>query len=270
MKTLAATLALVIAAASLSLAAPEKFDPLPRKQEILKLFVDEFVKLTPGTDPYPRSFLMGSKEAADQQPVHEVTLTKSFAIAKNEVTQELYQVVMGVNPSKWKGPRNAVELTTWHDAVAFCAKATEILRAGKMIGATETIRLPSEAEWEYACRAGTKSAWSFGDDVGALAQFGWYNGNSKGFDPPVGQKKANPWGLFDMHGYNWEWVQDDYAPNYDKATTDGRPFAGAKDSDKVIRGGAWSAPAEASRSAHRHHAKADQKDDTLGFRCVKE
>lgn len=270
MKSIAFALAACAAAVSLTAAAPEKFDPFPRKKEILKLFVEEFVPLTPGKGPHPQSFRMGSTDAADQQPVHEVTLGKPFAVAKNEVTQELYQVVIGINPSKWKGPRNAVELTTWHDAVAFCDKVTALLREEKLIGATEKIRLPSEAEWEYACRAGTKTAWSFGDDLNDLTQYCWYNGNSKGFDPPVGQKKANPWGLFDMHGYNWEWVQDDYAADYAKTPRDGTAFVGAAGSDKVIRGGAWSAPANASRSAHRFHAKAAQKDDTLGFRCVKD
>jgi formylglycine-generating enzyme required for sulfatase activity len=213
---------------------------------------------------------MGSKGAADQQPIHEVTINSPFAIGKNEVTQELYQVVMGNNPSKWKGPRNAVEMTTWHDAAAFCAKATSLMRTAKLIGATEAIRLPSEAEWEYACRAGTTSAWSFGDDLAKLTDYCWYDANSKGHDPPVGMKKANPWGLFDMHGYNWEWVHDDYAASYDKSPTDGSPHAGPKGSDKIVRGGAWNAPASASRSAHRRPVAANVKDDTIGFRCVKQ
>jgi formylglycine-generating enzyme required for sulfatase activity len=272
MKRLFAVLALaanVVALARLSSASQKDFDPIPRKQEILKLFVDEFVTLTPGMKPYPRSFLMGSTNADDQQPVHEVALAGPFAMAKNEVTQELYQVVMGNNPSKWKGPRNAVELTSWHDANAFCGKATELLRAAKLFDAKTKVRLSTEAEWEYACRAGTKTAWSFGDDLGDLTEYCWYNANSKGHDPPVGLKKGNPWGLFDMHGYNWEWVQDDYAPDYKNAPKDGKAFVGPAGADKVVRGGAWNAPANASRSAHRHHAKADHKDDTLGFRCVK-
>ncbi len=266
MKHLPLTLAILAALSSLTSASQKDFDPLPRKAEILKLFADEFV-MVPGKAPY--SFVMGSSAATDQRPEHEVTLGREFAMAKNEVTQELYQVVMGVNPSKWKGPRNAVELTTWRDAHAFCEKATELLRAAKLIDAKATIRLPSEAEWEFACRAGTTTAWSFGDDLTKLTDYCWYNANSKGHDPPVGMKKANLWGLFDMHGYNWEWVQDDYAPDYKNAPKDGKPFVGPAGSDKVIRGGAWNAPAEASRSAHRHHAKADHKDDTLGFRCVR-
>lgn len=272
-RTLLVLLALAgLVAAIPSATAQKDFDPFPRKAEILKIFADEFVTLTPGKGVYPKSFMMGSKESDDQQPVHEVTFPKPFAIAKNEVTQELYQVVMGVNPSKWKGPRNAVELTTWNDAAAFCVKATKELREAKLIGEKETIRLPSEAEWEYACRAGTTTAWSFGDDLAKLTDYCWYKDNSKGHDPPVGLKKGNPWGLFDMHGYNWEWVADDYAATYKDTPKSGAAYANPdpKAAEKVIRGGAWNAPAEASRSAHRHHAKAEHKDDTLGFRCVKE
>jgi formylglycine-generating enzyme required for sulfatase activity len=267
---LAALFTTAVLLAGFGPAAQKDFDPFPRKKEILKLFADEFVTLTPGTGRFPRSFAMGSPAAADQQPVHDVAFARGFALAKYEVTQELYQVVMGENPSKWKGPRNAVELTTWHDANAFSVKATDLLRAGKWIDVKAKIRLPSEAEWEYACRAGTKSAWSFGDNLDDLTAYCWYKDNSKGHDPPVGLKKPNPWGFYDMHGYNWEWVADDYAASYKDAPKDGKAFAGPAGSDKVIRGGAWNAPADASRSAHRHHAKADHKDDTLGFRCVKE
>lgn len=266
MRSLSCLAALTLAA--VTAAAPDAFDPLPRKDEILKRFVDEFVELKPGTDPHPKSFRMGSDAAPDQKPARDVTFAKPFSIAKNEVTQELYWVVMGGNPSKWKGPRNAVELTSWHDAVEFCKKATALLRDSKRIAANQTVRLPSEAEWEYACRAGTTTAWSFGDDVGDLTHYCWYNRNSKGFDPPVGQKKANPWGLFDMHGYNWEWVADDYVADYRNAPTDGSAVTSVGAEHKVIRGGAWSAPAEASRSAHRDHKPATFKDDTLGFRCV--
>ena len=129
--------------------------------------------------------------------------------------------------------------------------------------------MPSEAEWEYACRAGTTTAWSFGDDVAMLGKHAWFKENSAGNDPPVGKKAPNPWGLYDMHGYNWEWCQDDWAADYKDAPTDGsaRSVDGAK--DKVIRGGAWPTPADTTKSAYRTHAAADRRDDTIGFRCVK-
>jgi formylglycine-generating enzyme required for sulfatase activity len=235
---------------------------------ILKRFADEFVELTPGAGKFPASFQMGSAEAADSQPVRMVTL-KPFAICKYETTQELYEAVLGANPAKWKGRRNSIEEVSWHDAIAFCDKVTMRLREAKLLGAKERIRLPSEAEWEYACRAGTTTAWSFGDDAKLLGKHAWFKDNSPGNDPPVGAKSANPWGLYDMHGYNWEWCLDDWAGDYKDAPNDGSARRVEKAKDKVIRGGAWPTPANTTTSAHRAHAAADRRDDTIGFRCVK-
>lgn len=244
-------------------------DPTPRKAEILKRFAEDFIALSPGTGKYPASFIMGSKEAEDEQPPHKVTFAYPFAIDKYEVTQELYHVVMGKNPSKWKGLRNAVEVVSWAEANEFCDKATNALRQAKLLSGKERIRLASEAEWEYACRAGTTTAWSHGDDLEGLGKFCWYKANSKGFDPPVGEKAANPWGLYDMHGYNWEWVADDWEAGYQGAPTDGSPrkVPGAK--DRVIRGGSWADSADAARSAARFHVPASTHNDKLGFRCVR-
>src|SRR4051794_5000659 len=182
---------------------------LPAREEkkpdrVLKRFADEFVELTPGKGKSPASFEMGSssdKAPKAEKPAVKVTFKYAFSVAKYEVTQELYARVSGKNESKWKGKRNSVEMITWDDAVAFCEKATTLLRKEKLITDKEVIRLPSEAEWEYACRAGTKTAYSFGDDVTDLTLYAWYSENSKGHDPPVGKKKGNPWGLYDMHGY---------------------------------------------------------------------
>ncbi len=250
--------------------AQKDFDPVPRKEEILKRFADEFLKITPGKAPYPAGFMMGSKGSPAESPVREVRFDYSFAMAKYEVTQELYQIVMGNNPAKWKGPRNSMELVTYPQAEEFCRKATKELRQRKLIAETEAIRLPSEAEWEYACRAGTTTAYSFGDDVEKLTTFGWYKKNAPGNDPPVGMKKANPWGLFDMHGYNWEWVSDDWMPNYEKAPNDGSPVISGTDKErhKVIRSGSWNDGPDAARSAYRGHHPADGMTDAIGFRCV--
>src|SRR5438067_5273996 len=124
---------------------------------VLRMFAEEFVQLTPGTGKFPASFLMGSGKdsPAAEQPAHEVTFRAPFAIARYEVTQELYEALAGHNPSRWKGPRNSVEKVSWHEADVFCHKATEALRRRNLLGPGEVIRLPSEAEWEYACRAGT-------------------------------------------------------------------------------------------------------------------
>ncbi len=239
------------------------------KEEILQLFVSEFVKITPSTGKFPSSFEMGSEKGEpSEKPVHKVTFAYPFSMAKYEVTQELYEVIMGENPSRWKGPRNSVEKMSWKDAWEFCRKVTKELRDRKLIGESQEVRLPTEAEWEYTCRAGTTSEYSFGDDVNELTHYGWYRGNSKGHDPPVGAKKPNPWGLYDMHGYVWEWVADDWSENYENVPTDGSSYLNPKAEHKVMRGGSWAHPAEQCRSAFRQHASPDAGDDKIGFRCV--
>jgi formylglycine-generating enzyme required for sulfatase activity/outer membrane protein assembly factor BamB len=236
------------------------------KDSILKRFHGEFVLLTPGKDKFPESFVMG--EAGKPGVSLKVTFKHPFAMAKYEVTQELYEALMDKNPSRWKGPRNSVEKISWHEAVEFCRKATAELRRMKLIGADEVIRLPSEAEWEYACRAGTTTKYSFGDADADLGAYAWFTGNAKGNDPPVGAKKPNPWGLYDMHGYVWEWCADSWRGDLANTPTDGRPFR-AETKVWVIRGGSWKDKADACASASRRGVAADTLDDGIGFRCVK-
>jgi formylglycine-generating enzyme required for sulfatase activity len=248
-------------------------DPMPRKAAILKRFAEEFVPITPGQGKFPESFMMGTDKGGhdNERPAHKVTFKYSFAMAKYEVTQELYHVVAGSNPAKFRGLRNGIDRVSWHDAVAFCEKATKQLRDAKLIGANERIRLPSEAEWEYCCRAGTTTAWSFGDDVADLGKYSWFKENSAKEDPPVGAKLANPWGLYDMHGYVWEWCQDTWHPDYTGANPrpdDGRAWESS--TDRVLRGGAYPDPPDMQRCAFRHHAPADTRTGAIGFRCVKE
>jgi formylglycine-generating enzyme required for sulfatase activity len=237
---------------------------------VLKRFVDEFIPLTPGKGKHPASYVMGTEGGeAPEKPAHKVTFAAPFAVARYEVTQELYQSVMGQEPSKWKGPRNSVEKVTWDEAVAFCRKATEVLRARKLIRPDEEVRLPSEAEWEYACRAGTTTAYSFGDAVKDLTEYAWYKDNSKGHDPPVGKKRGNPWGFHDMHGYVWEWVADGWHPDYKDAPADGSVWQGGQKGEKVIRGGSWAHPADMCRSAYRRALPVGTRSDAVGFRCVR-
>jgi formylglycine-generating enzyme required for sulfatase activity len=246
--------------------------PTDAQKKILKLFSDEFVELTPGKGKFPASFKMGSagKAApASEKPVVKVTFAYPFAIAKYEVTQELYEAVIGKNPSRWRGPRNSVEMVSWEEANAFSTKVTALLRAQKLLQGGEVIRLPTEAEWEYACRSGTKTAWSFGDDVADLGAHSWYSANSKGHDPPVGKKKPNPWGLYDMHGYVSEWCADDWFPTLEGAPTDGKPRARKDQKDRVIRGGSFADPPDSHRSAFRDHKPLTFRSDRIGFRCVK-
>jgi formylglycine-generating enzyme required for sulfatase activity len=146
-----------------------------------------------------------------------------------EVTQAQYEAVMGTNPSYFKGQTNPVENAFWEDATEFCKKLSEKTR--------QTVRLPTEAEWEYACRAGTQTAFSFGDDPSALGDYAWHAGNSGERSHPVGQKKPNAWGLYDMHGNIWEWCADRYG-KYPKgfATDPSGPTTG---DTRVSRGGSW-------------------------------
>jgi formylglycine-generating enzyme required for sulfatase activity len=249
--------------------------------KLLKTFRQEFVEITPGEGKFPAAFQMGTKEGdSTERPAHEVTLKSRFAMAKYEVPQNLYEAVMGHNPSKWKGPRNSVEMFDFAEAQEFCRKLTARLRQAKLIDEQEEIRLPSEAEWEYCCRAGTTTAYSFGekatkeDDTGKLASilnaYGWHTGNAAGNDPPVGALKPNPWGLYDMHGYLWEFVADPWHENYQDAPRDGKVWTSAETAPRrTIRGGSWQDRHEFLRSATRRPFESAAKNDGVGLRCVK-
>ncbi len=242
-------------------------------QDPLELFDSEFVAINPGQGAFPATFAMGSADEANSQPVHEVTLTGSFSIAKYEVPQNLYQQVMGINPSKWKGPRNSVEMLTPAEAAEFCGKITKLLQGRKLIAANEEIRLPTEVEWEYCCRAGTTTRYSFGDKAQAagdadpkatlLDKYGWHHGNAAGNDPPVGELAPNPWGLYDMHGYLSEICSTPWTSDYADGTK------ADADGTVVMRSGSWKDSHPQLSSASRRKFAQDGKDDAVGFRCVK-
>lgn len=254
----------MLAAASLLTA-----DPTAEQVELLKVFRSEFVAITPGEGKFPRTVRLGDATLDVAQPVHEVTLKKPFQMAKYEAPQDLWEAIMGENPSRWKGKRNSAEMFTWDESVEFCRRTTEWMRAAKLIGPRESIRLPTEAEWEYCARAGTVTSYSFGDDEAKLGEYGWFTGNAAGNDPPVGAKKPNAWGLYDMHGYLWEWCADAWHETYDGAPTDGTAWTqnGAVDR-RVLRGGSWKDPAARLRSGYRMSAPAAARDDAVGLRCV--
>lgn len=253
----------------------------PTTLDLLKTFDSEFVPINPGEKGFPKTFMMGTEKGpATEGPAHAVSLASSFAMAKYEVPQNLYEAVLGNNPSKWKGPRNAVEMFDFNHAQSFCRKATTLMRDARLLAADEEIRLPSEAEWEYCCRAGTQTAYSFGDSAvkpgddgvkaGVLSDFAWHTGNAAGNDPPVGAKKPNAWGLYDMHGYLWEFVSDAWHDTYSNAPADGSSWKSDEQSPRrVIRGGSWKDRHEALRSAHRRPIAEEAEDDAVGLRCVK-
>jgi formylglycine-generating enzyme required for sulfatase activity len=267
---LAATVLSCLSLAFTSRAAElDAAEPDAAQRELLKTFRDEFVTLTPGAGEFPVEFSMGSADGpASERPVHTVTLRHPFAIACYEVPQNLWRAVMGSNPSRWKGERNSVEMLSHDDAVEFCRRATDAMRAATLITPRQVIRLPSEAQWEYAARAGAKTKFSFGDDPRDLDDYGWFNGNAAGNDPAVGAKRPNAWKLHDVHGYLWEWCADPWHENYEGAPTDGSVWPGGDAQRRVLRGGSWKDPAERSTSSTRRGEPRTLKDDAVGLRCV--
>jgi formylglycine-generating enzyme required for sulfatase activity len=214
-------------------------------------------------------FLMGSPESdpdADKRefPQHELTVP-SFSIGKYPVTQAQWQTVMGNNPSYFNNdrPQNPVEQVSWNDCQEFCRKLSQLTG--------QRYRLPSEAEWEYACRAGTTTRYSFGDDAAQLGDYGWYNENSENRTHSVGQKKLNPWVLYDMHGNVWEWCEDDFHKSYKGAPSNGSPWKGnswQNNTRKMIRGGSWDHGAKDCRSSVRGDTDPDYRYAVIGFRVV--
>ncbi|MBS0201717.1 MAG: formylglycine-generating enzyme family protein [Planctomycetes bacterium] len=274
------TLTLLIGNCESALWAADDNEPDSKSAALLKTFAEEFVAISPGEGKFPKSFQMGSDSGpANERPVHKVTFGYKFAIARYEVPQNLYEAVMGKNPSRWKGPRNSVEMMTWKDATEFCQKVTVALRKQKLIADDEEIRLPTEAEWEYCCRAGTTTRYSFGDDAQMdgdqgnkarlLDMYGWHTGNAAGNDPPVGALKPNPWGLYDMHGYLWEFTADHWSDDYDHAPEDGAAMSVEPNDGHVLRSGSWKDKFDRLTSTARRKIANTDADDAVGFRCVK-
>jgi formylglycine-generating enzyme required for sulfatase activity len=213
------------------------------------------------------SFTMGADKNFenandDATPQHRVSINKPLYLGTYEVTQAQWAAVMGNNPSNYKGWSNPVEQVSWDDIQVF------IQRLNQKEGHTR-YRLPTEAEWEYAARAGTESTYSFGDDAGQLGRYAWYGENyDSGFTHPVGQKQPNAWGLYDMHGNVWEWVQDWYGERYYSNSPGTDPKGPSSGSNRVIRGGSWNLNAEYCRSAYRDYIAPDYRYYIMGFRMA--
>jgi formylglycine-generating enzyme required for sulfatase activity len=204
------------------------------------------------------TFMMGSPESEEGREKgevqHEVTLSKDFYLGVTEITQAQYQKVMGENPSYYQGDKvqgdssnHPVEWVSREDAAEFCNKLSALPKERK---AGRVYRLPTEAEWEYACRAGSKSAYSFGDERDSLGDYAWFSENGDGKSHPVGKKKPNAWGLYDMHGNVWEWCSDWDGKYPNGAVSD--PVGPLEGSYRVFRGGSWCIGAASCRSANRN------------------
>ncbi|HZG83995.1 formylglycine-generating enzyme family protein [Paenibacillus sp.] len=216
----------------------------------------EFVLIRSG------SFTMGSSLHAgdgDEAPEHKVTITKPFYLGKYEVTQEQWEDIMGYNPSQFKGDRRPVDSVSWEEAQIFLKKLQD--KTGQKFG------LPTEAQWEYAARAGTRTTWDFGDSESILGDYAWFGENSGDETHPVGQKKPNAWGLFDMYGNVQEWCNDWYANPYPEGDVSDPQGPGSGDS-RVLRGGAWGDDFTMVRSAYRNASGADAKTPGIGLRVV--
>lgn len=225
----------------------------------------EFVSIPSG------SFQMGAPEGedgsnGDERPVHTVTFAYSFQIMTTEVTQGMWEELMGSNPASDNGvgSDHPVYNVSWQDCQEFIAEMNEL-------DPDFSYRLPTEAEWEYCCRAGTHTRYYWGDDLQQrLIQYNaWYEHTAGGETCPVAHKNPNSWGLFDMSGNVNEWCQDWSHFNYDGAPSDGSAWETPATSDRVFRGGSWNTVSVGCRSAFREPGNPDSGSSTIGFRLVR-
>jgi len=217
----------------------------------------------------PGSFDMGSPKSEegrwpDEDSVHRVTLSSGFWMGRFPVTQAQWKCVMGDNLPNCEGDRRPVVGVSWHDCAEFCARLTSMERAAGCLPSGMGYRLPTEAEWEYACRAGNQGA-----RYGSLDSIAWYDQNNGGKIHPVGQKQPNRWGLYDMLGNVWEWCQDDWHSRYQGAPSDGSAWVDSpRGCYRIRRGGCWNSDASNCRAAYRSSIAPGHHSSLLGFRVV--
>ncbi|MEO5347440.1 MAG: formylglycine-generating enzyme family protein [Magnetococcus sp. YQC-9] len=217
------------------------------------------------------SFLMGSDPTVDkqavatEQPVHAVEISQPFYLGKFEVTQAQWQLIMGYNQSAFQGPNLPVETVSWPQIQQFFQRLNEKER-------TTSYRLPTEAEWEYAARAGSRTIRPWGDGIEEMEKHAWFGydqGNALRHTHPVGKLAPNAWGLYDMLGNVWEWVADKYDHRYYTQSPSRDPRGGEHGEDRVVRGGSWNNAAEYVRVANRHYYYEKHRNEMVGFRVAK-
>jgi formylglycine-generating enzyme required for sulfatase activity len=274
-RALSRVAAVVALAAAFLLLCLDVYSGARDPKEITTASGVRMVALSSGT------FMMGDAKGEIDEHRHEVTVSP-FAIDESEVTQDEYERVMGENPSKVKGGGNPVEQVRWSDAVRYCNERSRLdglepaydLKTWTCRFEANGYRLPTEAEWEYAARAGSETPYSFGKSGSDLKRHAWYEANSGGKPKPVQQRRPNAWGLHDMHGNVWEWCNDFYGVDYYRKSPEKDPRGPASGDKKVLRGGCWNSAPDACRSAYRYNENPGYTDacfgyDIYGFRCVR-
>jgi formylglycine-generating enzyme required for sulfatase activity len=234
----------------------------PLQQTVINSIGMEFVLIPAGRFTMGSSFGIGN---TDEYPPHNAIISHPFYLQKTEVIQRQWKEVMGDNPSDFQkcGDDCPVESVSWEDAHKFIKKLNQREK-------TDKYRLPTEAEWEYACRAGTTTLFSFGNDKNKLIEHAWFRSDSNIGTHKVGIKKPNGWGLYDMHGNVWEWVEDDWHKTYDGAPADGSAWIDElRGADRVIRGGSWAHGTDQCRSAYRSSLVPDVSNNVVGLRLVR-
>lgn len=256
---------------------PTTITPNIKESSSLKT-VENFIQIPKG------SFIMGSDDYIDEQPRHRVTINYNLAISKYQVSiKEYLEFVQSTrsNYPEWlnRNDKKFLRVTTmthykninlnddapivgvsWENAKAYCRWLSQ--KNGK------NYRLPTEAEWEYACRAASSTRYNFGDDENLLHEYAWYNKNSNGKNHAIGVKKPNNWGLYDMHGNVWEWCEDVWVDNYETTPKDGSANKIGNEKIRVLRGGSWVDSSRYVRSTNRNGFDADGCDNDLGFRLA--
>ena len=218
----------------------------------------EFVLIPAG------SFTMGSENKdrpAKEKPAHKVRLSRPFYLGKFQVTQEQWEAVMDTNPSAFRFPNHPVEQVAWDEVQEFIKRLNE--KEGH-----QRYRLPTEAEWEYAARAGTNTEWSFGKDSLRIDDYAWYIENSGETTHPVGQKQPNAWGLYDTGGNAFEWVADWYDPDYYSVSPAVDPAGPPTGGSRVIKGGCWTCQPVGVRPANRNGLAPNERSSSLTFRLA--